>query len=1789
MIFRYRPVRVTVAAILALATSGAFSQAALASQPDDQVPPKVAALAGKGASSRVDVVVILKNQPTTPSPSTEKSNLAAQASLIERWEKTYQLDVSRRFGYLVNGFSASIPANKIAALAGEPQVASVRRERIYQPVENSARELEGIPAATTKYSVDGTGMVVAIIDSGIDPDHQDMRLDNCAAAKIKTINPAKDSHFNCKVPSGYNYADNNDIIKDLTSSQHGMHVAGIVAANGSKGSGPDAFPEHGHIDGVAPNAQLLAMKVFSNKGGGARDSDIIAAIEDSVRLGADVINLSLGSTNGHYDSSTGAAQALEKAREAGVVNVVAAGNEGLNYSPTGGTDDAVGVFDDGTLGNPGTDAAAFTVASMDNSTLTSTQAHISSDPSNTFPYLLETGEIDAQPHHVEFVKFGREEDYAEDQDLSGKYALVERGEITFADKFQHAVDHGANGVIVFNTEEGGDEVAGMSGVDDFEVVGAFIGRSNGLKLVEALKADPQTTITFTHDVVTADTNKLLQPSAFTSWGPTPTLDFKPDIAGIGGNVYSTLNDNRYGNMSGTSMASPNVAGMSSLILQKYKERFPEVRGSDLSKLVKISLMNTALAAKSENGLPYLPRQVGAGLAQVDMALDSSVFATVDGSPSVSLREVNGARSFTVTLQNHGQHDATFNVPEQLVLTETNTKGEKTEPKRSGHKLTTSSQTVTVPAGGSRQVQVTLNPNTAETGYVEGWVNFNSTTSGQPDLAVPYLGFVGDWGKEQIMLKPGEKFPLDSPARTELVTSWQSLQVSLNDGETTFWISPNNDGVFDTVSGRLALLRNAVETRYEIADENGKLLQVIGADRNLSRVKAGDHGQAVDAGQVGDPTSVFDGYVWDPQTATHKRLPDGQYTYRMLARMGANKDWQSVDLSFGIDTVAPTITLGELEGNVLNFEATDDKSGLLDVPTVMKADGTTYEVEEVSKGVYRATIDDVDQVPYLEVTALDHGGNLGSAVKLISGMDLVIPQAEQMNDPGNGIGAESVNVVGGKLTIEGKVSERVTRVTVNGQDATLEGRDVTAQVNLREGRNEFVVVAYDQNGNEVERVTLTPYYDLTAPTLQVNPQSLNQDGKAVIAEDGTITISGVVRDERPGANLTVMVDGEQASVGEDGLFSLSFTPALDQGSVTVSVSDGANTTSKTLPIEGRTEVQVENNEWIGPNIANAVCVSGYSMCHVPGDTKDLKEGGIFTVRGETNDHFGSITITPAKTVSEDGSYTSPAPIAAKVDGGKWSADIPVKTGENHFQFVVKDDRGEVRIDQSVSFFFDVTAPTIKFTDPKLVNGTLFTNKDEVDFVGTASDDGWGYSLAINRSTALEVFYRSSIGPKSNERSFNQKVNVADGDHILVTFVDSNSNLLTTVIPVVKDQKAPTAVLEGIKESEHIATERTLTAKAEDENLASMQVLVNGKPVKTLNTELSTKSVNVEDLLVDSRTTDGKTADELLGDASGSRTAVEKGTLSYEFSSDQLKPGFNTITVESTDLAGNTTSVARTVVVDAAPQIEVPADGLSLDVFREELLTQDVLRTKIAGMVKVSDDLTVNPTVTVFAEHPIVDGNNDVTVIAVDERGNKAEVQVTVKLSLKDVTLTDGDVTAVGKFRSDETLTARLSEGEGGTPAKLALSTKFGSAAVAAVITLPGKEGTKVQKVLSNGKMVGVPVKFNDGKLSFEGTADSTYMLTAPVPMPAATGGTLPGSKVSDEAPKQVGKLPVVTAYPAGNAHSVSKGTSSAASSRSGAASLAQTGAEAAGLASAASALVVAGFVLVAGSASMRRRK
>ena len=1780
-----------------------------AAAPEATTPPAapapvedIAGIADDLTAEPVDVVVLLKNQPTSYSMSEESSRLQEQQRLIDSWTEEHGLEVDRQFGYLVNGFSAAVPGDRLAALSLEPEVLSVRRERVYERTEHTARDLQGVPAAFEDHGVDGTGMVISIIDSGIDPGHPALRLDDCDAAAITEINPAAEANFTCKVPDGYNYADESFVIKDSVVDAHGQHVGGIAAANGSEGDQPGDFVETGELDGVAPNAQLLAMKVFSNAGGGATDSDIVAAIEDSVKLDADVINMSLGAANGQKNSSDASSLAIEAARDAGVISVIAAGNDGQNFSPGGVADDLYGLHDDGTIGAPGTLGSAFTVASIDNAALTQLMAYVGGEEEGV-PYTPATGTHDGEPHPLVDLGLGTAEETA-GRDLDGAYALIGRGEIAFSEKYENAIDANAGGVVIYNTE---DAPFGMAGVETFTLPGITVTQSVGLELKAAIAAG-ETTLRITDEMDVRPVAGGLTPSSFTSWGATPTLDFEPEIAGIGGNVYSTYNDGTYGSSSGTSMASPNVAGMAALVLEHLEENRPEVTGAERVDLAKVMLMNTALFPATEDGVPSAsPRQIGAGLAQVDKALDSQVIATVDGQGGAALREIDGSASFTVTLTNSGAQDVSFTLPEVPLLAETNDAGAATTVRASGGSVSLPGEVV-VPAGGSADVQVTVTPESGEDHFTGGWVGFESAAADQPDLVVPFLGFAGDWNAEPIILPAGEALE-GVGVSSELITTWGGSTLPLHSEMGEFWLSPNGDGDMDVIAPNLVPMRNASDVRYSVLDASGEQITVLGEEQGLYRNLLADWGAVSDPRQLQWTGYTFDGTLYDPQAAEFAALPDGQYTYRVEARLGEDQPWQTSEFDFGIDATAPVIEFGAYEAGLLPFSIVEDGSGLLQPPTVTAASGEDITVTEAPDGSYSIEVDP-EAVPFVTVSVLDGGFNLGAATKVFEQSTMLIANATQLEQ--GVLGPQSLMVSDDALLLSGYVSSDIVEVRVGEESVPTPDGRFRLPLPLVEGPQEFLVQGRDAEGEIVQEQSLTVTYDATAPELEITEMETDPQGAAILDDDGSITVRGTVTDEREDATLTVTSGETVGEVSADGTFEITVTPGESAAAFTLSASDGVNTDSQSFAISGR----APQGGWAMPEILNADCVLESGACFVPGSTEDVSaDGSVFTLRG-SYPAGGTITLTPGARADDEGRIVEADPIEVAIaEDGSFAADLPVATGENHFRMVIEDADGQVRYDRGVRVYFDVTAPTLKIEEPTLVGGTLYTAEEQVTVAGTAADDGWGYALSLNDSTVIERFDIGSPGEGSNTREFSTEITVADGDTLLVEFSDSNGNVLVGLIPVIVDQDPPRVDLEIAERGETLPVGAEIEVSASGDHIAGMQVLLDGEVVEEVTSDLSTQEHSVEDALIDLRelTGDADTADadgaeadtadtasaetdaeeadaaeadaadgdiaEIPFAATGARTMAVQEVLTALVSTDDLDEGAHTLTVVATDLAGNTTTETadfRIAPLETALGIDGP-ESVELSIHREELGDQAALaravlssyRATFAGDAEQAEEAGVS--LRLAPGTVLVDGEQEVGILAIDEggdilvdaEGEPIEQRITVSIVLEEVTLTAGEVTVTATFRSDDTLTAALESAEGGEARVLVLANTHGS--LQSVITVPGTEGERVLRVLPDGTRLPVQATWADGVLTFEGPSQATYLLL-PAGAPGGGGGAGDGTG-------------------GGSGAGTGAGGGSGSADGSGGGPLARTGVEITGALAAAAALLLGGGALLV----MRRRR
>ncbi|HEM4413286.1 TPA: S8 family serine peptidase [Streptococcus suis] len=614
----------------------------------------------------------------------------------------------------------------------------------------------------------GEGTVVAIIDSGLDVDHDVLHISDISTAKYKSekeIEAAKEAAgitygewFNDKVVFGYNYVDVNTVLKEEDKRSHGMHVTSIATGNPTQ-------PVAGQLMyGVAPEAQVMFMRVFSDLKATTGAALYVKAIEDAVKLGADSINLSLGGANGSVvNMNENVTAAIEAARRAGVSVVIAAGNDGTFGS--GHSNPSADYPDYGLVGAPSTARDAISVASYNNTTVGSKVINIiglennadlnygksSFDNPEKSPVPFEIG----KEYEYVYAGIGQASDF-DGLDLTGKLALIKRGTITFSEKIANATAAGAVGVVIFNSRPGEANVSMQLDDTAIAIPSVFI----PLEFGEALAANSYK-IAFNNETDIRPNPEAGLLSDFSSWGLSADGELKPDLAAPGGAIYAAINDNDYANMQGTSMASPHVAGAAVLVKQYLQATYPTKSPQEIEALVKHLLMSTAKAHVNKETTAYTsPRQQGAGIIDTAAAISTGLYLTgEDGYGSITLGNVEDTFSFTVTLHNITNEDKTLNYSTQLT-TDTVQNGLITLAPRLLAEIPGGK--VTVKANSS--TTVTINVDAASfaeelTGlmkngyYLEGFVRFTDVADGGDIVSIPYVGFRGEFQNLAVLEEP----------------------------------------------------------------------------------------------------------------------------------------------------------------------------------------------------------------------------------------------------------------------------------------------------------------------------------------------------------------------------------------------------------------------------------------------------------------------------------------------------------------------------------------------------------------------------------------------------------------------------------------------------------------------------------------------------------------------------------------------------------------------------------------------------------------------------------------------------------------------------------------------------------------------------------------------------------------------------------------------------------------------------------------------------------------------------
>jgi len=653
--------------------------------------------------------------------------------------------VGNSYSELWSGVSVTATDAQIKVLAQSPSVKAVYpvlRVALPKTTKSAIKvssALDQIAAQNLLPSQDGTGIKVGVIDTGIDYDNADLGGSGTnGTTAFPTARVTTGWDF---VGDAYNSDNNTDPIPDANPDDcegHGTHVSGIIGASGT-GDGDSAR-------GVAPNVTFGAYRIFGCEGS-TDTAVILSALTLAKNQHMNVVNLSLGSDFDSWPSYPDAV-AVANLAKAGVVVAVAAGNSG-----------DTGLF---SAGSPAVGAGVISVASYEGEKIKTKAITVNGVK---YAYTAVEGTAIAPADNSTTLQLavgstltGCTADGGVAAVAPGTAVLLKRGTCIFSEKVQNAYDAGAAAVVIYNNVPGLDSfTAAVDGQPDFTIPAVSIGGAQGAALAASLATPIDPTMTWMSvqsDLTNPDGGQI---STFSSAGLAADLSLVPTISAPGAKIYSTLpvEQGGHGNLSGTSMATPYIAGTAALLLQAK----PALLGhpANLSQLLYNTsnpvLKNTELGTAR----PEAVFRQGSGLVNVANAIG----ATVTASPSTIKLGEGSSHTVSISLTNKTAGTLTYKVARiSGVSAAASTSGGNevgtTTPNYGwsdvGFKA---SKSVTVKAGKTVKVKVKLTPPSVLKGKAGllygGWVQFTTTGAGNT-VTVPFVGLRGDYQAVKLLNK-----------------------------------------------------------------------------------------------------------------------------------------------------------------------------------------------------------------------------------------------------------------------------------------------------------------------------------------------------------------------------------------------------------------------------------------------------------------------------------------------------------------------------------------------------------------------------------------------------------------------------------------------------------------------------------------------------------------------------------------------------------------------------------------------------------------------------------------------------------------------------------------------------------------------------------------------------------------------------------------------------------------------------------------------------------------------------
>ena len=485
---------------------------------------------------------------------------------------------------------------------------------------------------------------------------------------------------------------------------HGTHVAGTAVGNKVNATFKDIDVE---LSGVAPAAYLMSYKALYSKadcsGGSGSNIMLMEALEHAVNDGADVINNSWGGGAGGDPANSPYKTMFEAAEAAGVVVVSAAGNDGNGAKTIG----CPACIESGiTVANSTTGrffANSFNAGEDDLLAIEANNSAITADISA--PIIAATN-LDAD-------NFEGCSAFAADSFKDG-IALISRGACNFSLKAENALAAGAKAMVVYNSKAGSPISMFMP---DATLPSVMISQADGTAIIESLGDEA------TAGKISAEVQRIVSKSladtinAGSSRGPNGNENvLKPDLAAPGTNILSAFSPDDGGEdfnmISGTSMASPHVAGAAAMMRQLH----PDWSANDIkTALTSTAMMEGILDDDAET--PASPFAMGAGRMDLDAA--AKAILTFD-RPSISADSCVGKCTFTRTVYNKSDEATSW-----TLSASTDSAG-----------ITVSPASIELEAGASAELSITVDSTFSEYGsWIFGSVMLKSD-DGKQDAHLP---------------------------------------------------------------------------------------------------------------------------------------------------------------------------------------------------------------------------------------------------------------------------------------------------------------------------------------------------------------------------------------------------------------------------------------------------------------------------------------------------------------------------------------------------------------------------------------------------------------------------------------------------------------------------------------------------------------------------------------------------------------------------------------------------------------------------------------------------------------------------------------------------------------------------------------------------------------------------------------------------------------------------------------------------------------------------------------------